>query len=193
MAVDASKVLVGALDQATTGAVLDAPVGTALPTDLNSALNAAFKDSGYISSDGISMSTDYSTKDITEANGAAVRKLLEKFDGTIKYTELEMSERSATRAFGKESVTATAATTAHGNQLKIAIGARLPEVRSWVFKMKDGAAKMMIIVPRGQAIPPSDTNFQSSDAISLAIEMQCQPDAQGNSIYILTDDGVVTR
>ena len=193
MAVDASKVLVGALDQATTGAVLDAPVGTALPTDLNSALNAAFKDSGYISSDGISMSTDYSTKDITEANGASVRKLLEKFDGTIKYTELEMSERSATRAFGKESVTATAATNAHGNQLKIAIGARLPEARSWVFKMKDGAAKMMIIVPRGQAIPPSDTNFQSSDAISLAIEMQCQPDAQGNSIYILTDDGVVTR
>ena len=191
MAVDASKVLVGALDQATTGAVLDAPVGTPIPTDLNAALNAAFKDSGYISSDGISMSTDYSTKDITEANGASVRKLLEKFDGTIKYTELEMSERSATRAFGKESVTATAATTTHGNQLKIAIGARLPEVRSWV--LKDGAAKMMIIVPRGQAIPPSDTNFQSSDAISLAIEMQCQPDAQGNSIYILTDDGVVTR
>ena len=73
MAVDASKVLVGALDQATTGAVLDAPIGTPIPTDLNAALNAAFKDSGYISSDGISMSTDYSTKDITEANGASVR------------------------------------------------------------------------------------------------------------------------
>ena len=55
MAVDASKVLVGALDQATTGAVLDAPVGTPIPTDLNSALNAAFKDSGYISSDGITL------------------------------------------------------------------------------------------------------------------------------------------
>ena len=171
MAVDASKVLVGALDQATTGAVLDAPVGTPIPTDLNSALNAAFKDSGYISSDGIALSTDYSTKDITEANGANVRQLLEKFDGTVKFTELEMSERAATRAFGKDAVTVTAATSTRGTQMKIAIGARLPEVREWVFKLKDGAA----------------------EAVTLPVELKCQPDAQGNSIYILTDDGVVTR
>lgn len=193
MAVDASKVLVGALDQATTGAILDAPVGTPIPTDLNAALNAAFKDSGYISSDGIALSTDYSTKDITEANGANVRQLLEKFDGTVKFTELEMSERAATRAFGKDAVTVTAATSTRGTQMKIAIGARLPEVREWVFKLKDGAAKMMIIVPRGQAIPPSEMNFQSAEAVTLPVELKCQPDAQGNSIYILTDDGVVTR
>ena len=178
MAVDASKVLVGALDQATTGAVLDAPVGTPIPTDLNAALNAAFKDSGYISSDGIALSTDYSTKDITEANGANVRQLLEKFDGTVKFTELEMSERAATRAFGKDAVTVTAATSTRGTQMKIAIG---------------GAVKMMIIVPRGQAIPPSEMNFQSAEAVTLPVELKCQPDAQGNSIYILTDDGVVTR
>ena len=193
MAVDASKVLVGALDQETTGAVLDAPVGTALPTNVTGAINAAFKDSGYVDSDGLQLTTDFSTKDITEANGAAVRQLLESFNGETKYTELEMSERSLIRAFGSKSVTTTPATNSHGTQIKLAIGARLPEVRSWVFKIKDGTAKVLIVIPRGQAIPPSEMTFQASEPIKVPITLKCQRDAAGNSIYIYLDDGVVTK
>ena len=175
MAVDASKVFVGALDQKTTGAVLDAPIGTPLPVDITNAINAAFKDSGYVSSDGVSLTTDYSTKDITEANGAAVRHLLESFNGEVKYTELEMSERALRRAFGDEAVTVTPATTGHGTQIK------------------DGAVKIMIVLPHGQAIPPDEITFQSAEAIKLPITIKCEPDANNKSIYILMDDGVVSK
>lgn len=193
MAVDASKVIVGALDQKTTGAVLDAPIGTPIPVDITSTINTAFKDSGYVSSDGVSLTTDYSTKDITEANGAAVRHLLESFNGEVKYTELEMSERALRRAFGDEAVTVTPAATAHGTQIKVAIGPVLPAARSWILKIKDGAVKIMIVLPRGQAIPPDEITFQSAEAIKLPITIKCEPDANNKSIYILMDDGVVSK
>ena len=56
MAVDAKKIFIGLPDQATTGAILTAPVGTALPTSAVDTLNVAFKDSGYVTEDGVNVS-----------------------------------------------------------------------------------------------------------------------------------------
>ena len=82
MAVNANNVLVGAPEQKTTGAVLDAPLGTPLPTHALDKISTTFEDSGYISEDGISLTVDQSTDTIKDWSASAIRKILSEFSGT---------------------------------------------------------------------------------------------------------------
>lgn len=191
MAVNATNVRIGTPDQKTTGAIMDADVGTTLPTDATSTVDTKFKASGYVSEDGLSLSTDTSTNDIKEWGGSTVRKVLESFDGTITWSEIEMTYESMCHAFGANNVTKTAADTDHGEQITVKIGSNLPPARAWVFNMKDGNAHMRICVPNGQVTSLDEITFNSSDPISLPITLSCYPDADGYSIYVYTDDGVV--
>lgn len=196
MAVDAKKVLVGTPDQLTTGAILNAPVGTELPTldDVKPSgvtLDEAFVDAGYANEDGLTLTPDMSTSTIKEWGGAVVRTVLEEFNGTLAFTLIQTDEASLKMAFGDDHVTSEAATAEHGNQLMAAIGARLPEQKAWVFKMKDGAARMLVLVPIGQVTALDEVTFNATDPVGWAVTLSTSPDENGNSIYILTDDGQV--
>lgn len=192
-----NDVRVGAPDQATTGAILSAPLGTTLPslssiTKAAVTIDPAFEGNEYISEDGLTLTPNYSTQNIKDWSGAVVRKVLEEFDGTLGWQMISTNQNALETAFGKANVTANAATQTHGNQLQAALGARLPDPRSWVFLMKDGDARIVIVVPKGQVTALNETNFVPNDAVKWGVTLSTYPDAAGNSIYIMTDDGVVT-
>ncbi len=194
MAIDASKVYVGTPDQLTTGAIMCAPVGTKTPelegiTPSGVTIDNAFKDAGYASSDGLTITTDNSTNDITDWSGGLVRRVLESSTVEMSWTMIQIDEQSFKMSFGDDYVTAVAATAAHGNQLKAAIGAHLPDRKAWVFKMKDGAARVLVVVPCGQVTSLDDITFNATDPIGLAVTLSCYNDSKGNALYILTDDG----
>lgn len=192
MATDASKVLVGTPDQKVTGAIMSAPLGTPLPQTIDDQLDQAFidGDSGYVSSDGLTLTPDASTNDINEWGGALVRRLLESFNGTIAWSYIQTDLDSLRNAFGDNNVEVTAPATAeHGEQIRVSIGARLPERKSWIFRMKDGNARMMIVAPDAQPTSWEDITFAATDAVSWPVSLATYPDASGNSLYILLDDG----
>lgn len=191
MAIDSARVLVGTPDQLTTGAILSAPIGTTLPTAATDALNEAYQDSGYISEDGLELTPEFSTTDIFDWSGANVRRLLEQFTGELSWTHLETNERSLRVAFGDDYVESVAANAEHGNQLKASIGAHMPERKSWVFKIKDGDNKILIVVPIGQITSVDTVSFVSSDAVKWPVTLSTYADENGNNIYIYTDDGQV--
>lgn len=193
MALDAARVLVGTADQTNaTGAIFSAPLGTTVPTNATATLDAAFVDSGYVSEDGLSFTPEISTTDINEWNGSLVRRIKETFNGTLSWAHLETSEQSLKNAFGDDAVTAAAATQNHGNQLAVAIAGDLPAAKAWVFKLKDGDNRMLIVVPNGQVTGVEEVSFTSSDAITWGVTLSAYPDSAGNSIYIYTDDGQTT-
>lgn len=193
MALDAARVLVGTADQTNaTGAIFSAPLGTSVPTSATDTLAAAFVDSGYVSEDGLSFTPEISTTDINEWNGSLVRRIKETFNGTLSWAHLETNEQSLKNAFGDSAVTATAANTTHGNQLAVSIAGNLPAAKAWVFKLKDGANRMLIVVPNGQVTGVEEVSFTSSDAITWGVTLSAYPDSAGNSIYIYTDDGQTT-
>lgn len=191
MAVDATKVIVGTPDQLTTGAISSAPLGTELPTDAATTLDSAFADSGYVSSDGVKLTQDMSTSDINDWSGALVRRVLEKFSGSISWSYIQASPQEWRNSFGADYVTVTAATAEHGEQIAIRIGSRLPPAKSWAFNMKDGLTRIRIVCPNAQVTSRDDIAFTATDPISLPITLSCYPDSQGNSIYIYVDDGIV--
>ena len=192
-----SDVRVGAPEQSTTGAIKHAPLGTTLPS-LSSisktgvTLDPAFVGNEYVSEDGLTLSPSMSTTNIKDWSGAIVRKLLDEFDGTLSWTMISTDANALKIAFGNANVTTSVATNNHGAQLRAALGAHLPEEQSWVFLMKDGDARIVIVVPDGQITSVGDVSFVSNDAVGWNVTLSCYPDSSGNSIYIMTDDGVVT-
>lgn len=192
-----ADVRVGAPDQKVTGAIKHAPKGTAIPalSDIKKAevtLNQAFTGDEYVSQDGLTLAPSMSTTEIKDWSGATVRKVLESFDGTLSWTMISTNAGALAIAFGADHVTTEAATTQHGAQVQATLGAYLPEEQAWVFLMKDGDARIVIAVPDGQITEVGEVTFASNSAVGWQVTLSCYPDASGNCIYIMTDDGVVT-
>lgn len=192
-----SDVRIGAPDQLTTGAIKHAPLGTAIPTlaDIKKAgvtLNQTFTGNEYVSEDGLTLTPSASTTDIKDWSGATVRKVLESFDGTLSWTMISTNANALSIAFGANHVTTRTAGTDHGAQVQAALGAYLPEEQAWVFLMKDGDARIVIAVPDGQITEVGEVTFASNAAVGWNVTLSCYPDTNGNCIYIMTDDGVVT-
>lgn len=190
-------VRVGAPDQKTTGAIKHAPLGTTLPSlsDISTSgvtLNQAFTGDEYVSEDGLTLSPSMSTTDIKDWSNSIVRKVLESFDGTLSWTMISTNEGALGVAFGADHITTNAAAQTHGKQMKVELGAHLPEAQSWVFLMKDGDARIIVLVPNGQVTEVGEVTFSASAAIGWNVTLSCYPDSDGESIYILTDDGVVS-
>ena len=190
-------VRIGAPEQSTTGAIKHAPLGTTLPT-LSSisktgvTIDGAFTGNEYVSEDGLTLAPSISTTDIKDWSGATVRKVLESFDGTLSWTMISTNEGAMKVAFGDAHVTVNAATAQHGNQVQAAVGAHMPDAQSWVFLMKDGDARVVIVVPNGQVTEIGEVTFASNAAIGWQVTLSCYPDTNNECIYIMTDDGVVT-
>lgn len=188
---DPRKVLVGAPDQSgVSGAILSAPLGTALPTGTAGAINVAFVGGGYVSKEGVKVTPELSTTDIQDWNGDVVRTLLEAFKGTVEFALIQYDGAGATMVFGAGNVTITAATSSKGEEVAVALGADLPPARSWVFKMKDGDALIRIVLPNAQVTKWTELSFMKTSPIALGCTLSCYPDSSGKSIYIYTNDGV---
>lgn len=175
-----------------TGGILGAPLGSTLPTDSTTAVDAAFKPHGYVGEDGLSMSIARSTEKIRAWGGDTVRVVQTEHDVTFTWTLLEASAEAAKAVFGDNNVTVTPAGRTAGTKLDIAVkGDPLPE-KAWVFDMKDGAKRGRVVVPNGQITETGDTQFVHSNATGWEVTLEATPDANGVKAYIYWDDGVTT-
>ena len=191
-----SDVRIGAPDQGATGAIKYAPIGTPLPslasiTPAAVTLDAAFVGNEYVSEDGLTLAPSISTTDIKEWGGTTVRKVLESFDGTLSWTMISTNASAMKVAFGDDYVTAQAATQTDGNKTMTSLGAHLPAPKSWVFLMKDGDARIVILVPNGQVTEVGEVTFAANAAVGWNVTLACYPDESGECVYILTDDGQI--
>lgn len=190
MAVNSQNVFTGAPDQLTTGAILRAPLGTALPTGTDTALDAAFKDGGYIGTEGLKLTPSTTSESIKDWDGATIRDILAEFNATMAWTYLELSTEALKAYFGDVNVTTTAATLTAGTKQSIKLNAVDLDTVSWAFKIKDGPRKVLIVVPQGKITERGEVTFTKTSAVALPVVMSTYPDASGNNVYIYTDDGV---
>ena len=193
MSLNASKILIGVPDQGTTGAVAFAATTATMPTTAGAALDSGtWTDGGYVSEDGVAVTPTYSTKNIKDWSKANVRTLLEEFTGEVKFAFIQTDYDTLVALFGESNVTKTDATSGHGEQITVKIGARMAPAKAWCFSMKDGDAKVRIVLPNAQPVLDGTLNFVADDAINWGILLKCNADENGDSIIILTDDGETT-
>ena len=185
MAVDSKKIIIGAPDQATTGAVAYAETGTSLPSTPSETLTG-WTDCGYVSEDGVSVTPSFSTTDIKDWSRATVRTLLDEFTGEVKFAFIQTDYNSLAGIFGASNVTQS------GTKLTVKIGARMAPAKAWCFSMKDGDARVRICLPNAQPVVDGDLTFVANEPITWSVSLKCAADSNGDSIIILTDDATTT-
>lgn len=190
MAVNASNVFVGTPDQSTTGAIQSGAVVTTIPATIDDIDETGLADSGYVNEDGVTITPSDTTETIKDWSGAEIRRILTEFTGTIAWTHLELSAGAARNYFGEANVEVTPATVSAGTQMKASLGKNELETKSWLFKIKDGDRRVVVLVPRGQITSRGEIPLTATGAITLPVELATYPDADGQNIYIFTDDGI---
>ena len=186
MAVDNKKIIIGAPDQATTGAVAYAETGTTLPTTAGASLGSAWTDCGYVSEDGVTVTPSFSTTDIKDWSKGTVRTLLDEFTGEVKFAFIQTDYNALAGIFGASNVTQS------GSKLTVKIGARMAPAKAWCFSMKDGDARARICLPNAQPVVDGDLSFVANEPITWSVTLKCSADSNGDAIIILTDDATTT-
>lgn len=173
-----------------TGGILSGPLGTPLPTDASTAPDAAIAGVGYISDDGVSESMNRETDKIKAWGGDVVKIVQSEHSVTYQYTMIEAARAEVNReVYGEPNVTATVATTTHGNLLAIKVTAEQLPHRVRVMEIKDGDARVRIVLPDSQITEVGDVTYQDAAIIAYPVTVEAFPDASGVKAYKYTDDG----
>lgn len=173
-----------------TGGVLNGPLGTALPTDTSTELDEAYNKLGFVSDDGVTMTIDKSTDKVTAWGGQTVRIIQTEFDCTFKMQFLETNQYVLKAAHGSDNVTVTAATESAGTLTSVLINAKEIGNSVWVFEIKDGDARIRIVVPNAQVSEIGDVQFATKSVTGRDLTIDALPDDSGNNAYMYCDDGV---
>lgn len=187
MANTAANIVAG-VPLATGGVLLGATTATA-PTTATAALTG-FTGAGYIGEDGVTETNERNTDKIRAWGGDTVKVVQTEHNVSYKFTFLETLNGDVLKAvYGDDNVLTTAATVSSGTLHEVQInGAELPR-KSFVFEVKDGAAKIRIYVPDGQVTEVGDVTYSDSEVIGYEVTVEAFPDSLGNKAYKFMDDG----
>lgn len=171
MALDANNVRVG-----VTGAVYVAPTSTTLPSTVTTSLDAAFRDLGYVSEDGITEEYDEDTEEIKAwQNGVTVRRVITSSTATLNFTLIE-SKANVLELFHKGSSVVTDGSTGY----KINVKAPAPDRRSFVFDVVDGDDVIRIVVPDGEVTERGEVVYKNDEPVGYEVTVTCYPTTQGS-------------
>ena len=160
--------------RAATGGVFRAPIGTTLPTDTASALDAAFlaRNIGFISDAGVIQTIGNDTTDIRAWQGnTVVRTLVNNTKVTYRLEMLETASVSLETYYGNFT----------GSAFEVTGEAGLRQ--SWVIQSEDEGNIIRIVIPDGQVTERGDTNYSSTDALRYPVTITAYPDSSGVSAY----------
>ena len=151
-----------------TGAVYSGATSTAAPTSSTSALNAGFKELGYVSSDGVTFTTDKATSQIRAwQNAALVREVITEGTVTYQFTLLETTKEVVEAYFG--------ATMVNGKiELNpVNTGGR----KSFVIDVVDGDKVIRHYVPNGEILSVEAQQVQNGEPVAYGVTVTAYEDA----------------
>jgi len=164
------------------GGICRAPLGTTIPTDASTALDAAFKKQGYVTTDAVTQTVNR-TVDTHETEYGVV----------LTFTLMESSNAETLKSIvGDDNVIVTPATADHGNLIEVRWKSGLPPMGVWVIDMlrvKGGVQRK--VIPAGQLVFSGDVQYVDSTSIKYSVELRCQNDEDDVPVYDYFDDGEV--
>lgn len=170
MALTASNVRVG-----VTGAIYKAPLKTAAPANAAAAIDARFKDLGYISEDGVTQTIDSDKSEIKAwQNGDIVRTIQTSHNVSFQFTLIETNEEVLKLYYADPTATATA--------VKVT-GAQSAH-DSYVLDVLDGDKTIRIVIPDGQVTERGEITYKTDEAIGYQVTVVAYPDATGAKAYL---------
>jgi hypothetical protein len=146
---------------------------------------------GYLTDAGVTLKDGKSTQKIKAWGGDTVRSVSSDHTVTVEFGFLEFLNGDVLKElYGATNVTTTAANTTTGEKSSIKItGDDLPR-RVFVFEVKDGDARIRIVLPNAQITDSSDLKFDDGSPVAPQVTVEAYEDSNGVKAYIYTDNGV---
>lgn len=190
MAQTTDNVLVGAPDRSSDPGVVgyayrvDLPA--VMPTSTTATVPASADDVGFVSEDGVSISTERSTETIKDWNLDDVRALLTEHSATISFTLINWSIEALRAYFGPDNVDDS------GDEIVVKINSAPIAPSGWIFNLKDLDVKRRVVIPNAQLTSQGEIVLRKGEATPLQIELTPLVDESGEKIYIYTQKPAVT-
>ncbi len=169
---------------AANGAVYIAPEGTTLPGDASTAPDAAFKDLGYISEDGVTFTPAIESDGLKAWQSLqAIRTFLTAYDITAAFTMLQWNQDTLELAFGGGQFTDNGDGT--WDYLFPKPEERVPV--AMVIDGVDGNRKYRIVLDKVELTDTGDVTFLRSDAAGLEVTVTALAgltDGRPGAIYV---------
>lgn len=162
------------------GAVYSAPLGTALPTDATTALDAAFKSLGYISEDGMTNANTPKSDNIKAWGGDVVAVVQTEKADTFAYTLIEALNPDVLKeVYGAANVSGTLET---GITIKANSNPMEEHVLVVEMVMKGGILKR-IVIPIGKVSEVGEIVYKDDEASGFETTITALPDTDENTHY----------
>ena len=161
------------------GSIFVAPAGTTLPTDATTALDAAFKNAGYISEDGVTNNNSKSIEKIKAWGGAVVMTYSNEHCDSFKFTVIETTNTDTLKlVYGDDNVTATS------SLISVAANGKDPDDLSIVIELvlRNGKAKR-IVIPLCNVSEVGEITYDDTDAVGYETTVTALEDSAGNTHY----------
>lgn len=178
-----------------SGAIFRAPLGTTLPTNATTALDSAFVELGYASSDGWVRQINKAYETITAWGGDEVAKSRTEHSVGFSTSLIEdLNGDAQTAKWGEAAVTLTPATSTTGKLITIEYEGTDTGASVWVFDMYDQGKLHRTVF--GNAVDTTESfeqTFSDSEAIALPFEMTAYRDPATRLFFVdYIDDGTPT-
>ncbi|MGJ6980025.1 hypothetical protein ACSDQ9_05770 [Aestuariimicrobium soli] len=155
-----------------------APIGSTRPTAAGTTLDAAYIDLGFISEEGVEVTTENGTTKIKDWNLDTIAVVQESNECTIGVTFVQVSPALAKELFGTANVVITG--TAPADKVtKIGYTGEILPHKMYAFPMKDGNGDMLIDIGDGQVTSVSGLKFVKNQVVSFTVTIECFKDAAG--------------
>jgi hypothetical protein len=174
------------------GGVWRGPLGSTLPTNASTALNASIKATGYISEDGLTETVGRTTENVKAWGGDIVKVLQTEYSVTYQFTFLESIKTEVLEAvYGADNVTKVAATVSTGTLHTVVLNSDQMPHEVFVFEVRDGDARLRIVVPDGQITEVGDVTYNDGSVIGYPVTVTAFKDSTlGGQAVKYIDDGV---
>jgi hypothetical protein len=161
------------------GAVFAAPVGTTLPTDATTALDAAFANLGYVSEDGLKNPQEMDKEIIKAWGGDEVLVTNNGRSDSFGYTLIEVLNLDVLKhIYGSANVSGTLA-----DGITVNVNGSDTDEVSMVFELVLRGAVKRIVVPRARVTEVGEISYTDGDAVGYETTIACQADSAGNTHY----------
>ena len=164
----------------TGGAIFRAPLGTALPKTYSEQLNAAFKNLGYVSEDGIVNGNSPSGDKVRAWGGSTVLNYMDDKPDTFQMKLLETFNSDVLKTIYREKNVKVES----NGDISVTATAEEMEQFAWVIDMilKGGRAKR-IVIPVASITEMQEINYRDNEPIGYGITLSAEPDASGAYHY----------
>lgn len=162
------------------GAIFVAPIGTALPTDAVTALDAAFQSVGYISEDGVTNANGADSEAVREWGGRAVFYNEGEREDTFAFSMIEAMRLQVLKiVYGEDNVSGDLDT-----GITVKAGSTTRENHVFVIEeILNGDVAKRTVIPFGKLTALEDITYNRTDPVAYPVTISALPDEDGQTHY----------